>query len=390
MNLSRSCQSFNHENSTAVSMPLFIGSEIYRATAFQPPHPLAVLRAPLVEDLCRAMGWLPEARYLASPQADRAALARFHSKDYLDALSRAEAEQALPEALRLKYRIGADSNVIHPAVYRRPAISAGGAILAAKLTRDGGTVHAPGAGNHHGRPDRASGFCFVNDAVLGIMEWLDQGLQRIAYLDLDAHHGDGVEAAFADDPRVLTISLHEAGRWPRTGTGSVPANSIHNFPVPSGFNDSELNYLMDRAILPLMRDHRPEAVMVLPGADALEEDPMARLGLSNRGLREAVALAAGLAPRLIVLGGGGYNPYALARAWSGIWAGLNGFAIPDILPEPALDVLASIRYFRAAGRNPPRHWLTSIADPPRHGEIRGEVRRLTDAAMEERAGPCEI
>lgn len=374
----------------AGAAPIFIGSDIYRATAFQPPHPLAVLRAPLAEDLCRAMGWLDETRYVDSPQADRSALLRFHTQDYIGALAQAETDQALPETLRARYRIGADSNVIHAAVYRRPAISAGGTILAAKLTRDAGTVYAPGAGNHHGQPDRASGFCFVNDAVLGIMGWLDQGIQRVAYLDLDAHHGDGVEAAFADDPRVLTISVHEAGRWPRTGTGSTPFASLYNFPVPPGFNDSELDYLMTEAILPLIRAHAPQAIMVLPGADALEDDPMAWLGLSNNGLVNAVEAVTRLAPRLIVLGGGGYNPYALARAWSGIWARLNGFTIPQTLPESALDVLAAIRYFRAAGRNPPRHWLTTIADPPQHGDIRDAVRRLADAAVKERFRRCAV
>jgi acetoin utilization protein AcuC len=371
-----------------MSAPLFIGSDIYRATAFQPPHPLAVLRSPLVEDLCRAMGWLDAAQYRDSPMADSAQLMRFHAPAYIDALARAEAEQGLPDELRVRTRIGADSNVIHPAVYRRPAISAGGAILAARLTRHGGTVHAPGVGNHHGQPDRASGFCFVNDAVLGIMEWLDQGLTRIAYLDLDAHHGDGVEAAFAADPRVLTISIHEAGRWPRTGTASAARNAVYNFPVPAGFHDGELAYVMDAAVLPLIRAHAAEAIMILPGADALAEDPMARLELSNHGLWNAVDAALGLAPRRIVLGGGGYNPYALARAWSGIWARLNGFPIPDTLPGPALDVLAGIRYFRAAGRNPPRHWLTSIADPPQHAAVCDAVRLVVDAAMQERLDEC--
>ncbi len=368
-----------------MNRPVFIGSDIYRATAFKPPHPLAVLRSPLVEDLCRAMGWLDAAQYRQSPLAGVDQLIRFHDPAYIEALARAEAEQGLPDALRTRYRIGADSNVIHPAVYRRPAISAGGAMLAARLTRDGGTVHAPGVGNHHGQPDRASGFCFVNDAVLGIMEWLDQGLTRIAYLDLDAHHGDGVEAAFATDPRVLTISVHEAGRWPRTGLSSLPQRAIYNFPVPPGFHDAELDYVMRQAVTPLIRAHAPQAIMILPGADALAEDPMARLELSNQGVWAAVDAVIGLAPRRVLLGGGGYNPYGLARCWSGLWARLSGFAIPDVLPEAALDVLAKIRYFRAAGRNPPRSWLTSIADSPQaRAPVRDAVKLVVAAAMQER------
>lgn len=344
------------------SCPIFLGADIYRRPIATPPHPLATLRAPLAEDLARAMGWLPETQYRTAPLAGRAALERFHNKDYLDALIQAEADQDLPPGLRDRFRIGADANPIHPAVFRRPATSAGGAILAAELTAGGGIVHFPGAGNHHAWPGRASGFCYLNDAVLGIMAWLDQGLTRIAYLDLDAHHGDAVQAAFATDPRVLTISVHEAGRWPRTGTGSDPANAILNYPVPERFNDAELARLMDCTILPSIVAHQPQAIMLLPGADALADDAMSKLALSNRALWAAVEAIKPLAPRLIVLGGGGYNPYALARAWSGIWAILNDHPIPDILPPAALDVLAKIGYFRLRSRPPPAHWLTSIAD----------------------------
>ncbi|HQT67404.1 MAG: acetoin utilization protein AcuC [Rhodospirillales bacterium 20-60-12] len=354
-------------------MALFIGSDIYRLPVFAPPHPLAIPRAALAEDLCRAMGWLPDVQYRTSPMADIGDLTAFHEPDYIAALIEAEATQTLPPDARALYRIGADSNPIHPAVFRRPATSAGGVMLAARLTAQGGIVHAPGGGNHHGQKARASGFCFVNDIALGISTWLAQGLTRIAYLDLDAHHGDGVETAFADDPRVLTISLHEAGRWPRTGTQHHPAQSIYNFPVPAAFNDSEFAYLFDRAILPLIIAHEPQAIMLLPGADALADDPMARLALSNNCLLDAAGALKKLAPRLVVLGGGGYNPYSLARAWACIWATLNDIPIPATLPQQAADTLAGVAYFRAAGRTPPAHWLTSLRDSPNPGPVRPEI-----------------
>jgi acetoin utilization protein AcuC len=269
-------------------LPIFIGSDIYRLPVFKPPHPLAVPRAMLVADLVRALGWLGEEQYSDSPMATVAELARFHEADYVAALVQAEAAQDLPEAMRAQYRIGADANVIHPAVFRRPAISAGGAMLAARLTARGGVVQAPGVGSHHGRPGRASGFCFVNDVVLGIMQWQALGVRRVVYLDLDAHHGDGVEAAFAAAPDVLTISVHEAGRWPRSGETSFPAQGILNFAVPAGFNDSELEFLMEARILPAILAHAPEAIWLLPGADALAGDPMAKLQLSNQAIWEVV------------------------------------------------------------------------------------------------------
>jgi acetoin utilization protein AcuC len=363
--------------------PIFIGSEIYRLPVFKPPHPLAVPRAMLVRDLCAALGWLKPGQYVDSPIATPAELTQFHDADYIAALLQAEAAQDLPEAMRQRYRIGADANVIHPAVFRRPAISAGGAMLAARLTAPGGVVQAPGVGSHHGQPMRASGFCFVNDVVLGLMQWQALGLRRIVYLDLDAHHGDGVEAAFADDPEVLTLSVHEAGRWPRSGTSSHPRQGIWNFPVPPGFNDSELSYLMDAVILPLIKAHAPEAVWLLPGADALGGDPMAKLQLSNLALWDVVSQLRGLAPRLVVAGGGGYNPYLLARCWAGIWAKLNDLPIPQTLPPEVAEILRDVEYFRAAGRNPPPHWLTSLQDAPNAGAVRDAVKRLAQQEISE-------
>jgi acetoin utilization protein AcuC len=361
--------------------PSFIGSEIYRLPVFKPPHPLAVPRAMLVRDLCEALGWLQPGQYVDSPIATPAALSQFHDEDYIAALVRAEAEQDLPEPMRQQYRIGADANIIHPAVFRRPATSAGGAMLAARLTAQGGVVQAPGVGSHHGQPARASGFCFVNDVVLGLLQWQALGVRRIVYLDLDAHHGDGVESAFAEDADVLTISMHEAGRWPRSGKLSHPRQGIRNFPVPPGFNDSELGYLMDARILPLIRAHAPEAIWLLPGADALAGDPMAKLQLSNLAPWDVVTQLRGLAPRLVVAGGGGYNPYLLARCWTGIWAKLNQLPIPETLPHAAQDVLGGVEYFRAAGRNPPPHWLTTLQDAPNAGAVRDDVKRLAEQEL---------
>ncbi len=343
-------------------LPVFIGSEIYRLEVFKAPHPLAIPRAMLVKDLCAALGWLREAQYYEAMPASVKELCRFHAPDYVAALMRAEAEQRLPDELRAVTRIGADSNPIHPAVFRRPAVSAGGALLAASLLAQGATVHAPGVGNHHGMPARASGFCFVNDIALCILRLRDLGLTRIAYLDLDAHHGDGVEAAFADDPDVLTISVHEAGRWPRTGLESEPARGIYNFPVEPGFRDDDLAALMRGTILPVLRAFAPEVMLFLPGADALADDSMSKLSLTNRGIWEALRAIRPVAPRLAVFGGGGYNPFALARCWAGIWGLLNGLTIPEILPQAAQDVLAAVRYHRNGGRAVPAHFLTTLAD----------------------------
>ena len=356
--------------------PVFIGSEIYRLEVFAPPHPLAMPRAMLVRDLCAACGWLEDAQYYEAAPASIPELCRFHTADYIAALMLAEAEQDLPPALRAQYRIGADANVIHKAVFRRPAISAGGALLAAGLLAQGGTVYAPGVGNHHGQPSRASGFCFVNDIALGILRLRELGFRRIAYLDLDAHHGDGVESAFAMDQDVLTVSVHESGRWPRTGLGHDPAHAVYNFPVPSGFNDSELAYLLDAAILPLLKGFAPEILLVLPGADALADDTMSKLDLSNHAIWDALSAVRHIAPRLAVFGGGGYNPYALARCWGGIWAILNDLPLPDTLPQAAQALLHGVKYYRNGGRAVPPHWQAQLRDPPLPGIVREAVKQM--------------
>jgi acetoin utilization protein AcuC len=256
-------------------------------------------------------------------------------------------------------------------------------LLAARLTEHGGIVYCPGGGTHHGRPARASGFCYLNDPVLGILAWLDQGISRIAYVDIDAHHGDGVQDAFADDARVLTLSVHEAGSWPRTGAADDRAGGqARNFPVPRAFNDTEMRTLSHGAVLPLVQAHAPEAIFLQCGADALEEDPLSRLSLSNNAHWELVAALRDLAPRLIVTGGGGYNPWSVARCWTGVWATLNGFAIPRHTTPAAETILRALRYNRAAGRNPPEHWFTTLRDMPREGMVRPEIRALVAQALE--------
>ncbi len=364
--------------------PVYIGAEIYRASSYGAGHPLAVPRVSTCTDLIRAMGWLDEAQFVTAPLASVEQLARFHDRGYLAALQRAERDQAVGEADRDRYRIGIDGNPVYPEIFSRPATSAGGVMLAARLTRAGGVVHCPGGGTHHGRRDRASGFCYLNDPVLGLLTWLDAGLERIVYLDIDAHHGDGVQDAFAADDRVLTLSIHEAGRWPGTGAADDRAGgAARNFPVPAGFNDTEMRWLMQRAVLPLVAAHRPQAILLQTGADALEEDPLAKLSLSSNAYWDVVRSVAGLAPRLVVVGGGGYNPYTTGRCWAGIWATLNGIVVPDRTTPAAERVLRALTYHRAAGRHPPAHWFTTLRDAPREGCVRDAIKQLAASACME-------
>ncbi|UWS00327.1 acetoin utilization protein AcuC [Phaeobacter inhibens] len=356
--------------------PVFIGSEIYRGSSYGRMHPLRVPRVSTVMDLTRALGWLPAAQYQTSPRAKPAALERWHSPEYIAALQAAEQAQAVSDEVKARHHIGTISNPVFPEIFRRPATAAGGSILAGEQLAHGGVIYNPAGGTHHGMPDRANGFCYLNDPVLAMLSLRHHGAERIAYVDIDAHHADGVEHGFAGDPDVLMISTHEENLWPKTGRldDDAGGNAL-NLPVPRGFNDSEMAYVLEELILPTVVDFAPDAVVLQCGADAVTEDPLAHLDLSNNAHWSVVEALRSLAPRYLVLGGGGYNPWSVGRLWTGVWAVLNGHEIPDRLPPTAEQVLRGLEFKgHRLGRNPPEHWFTTLRDDPRPGPVREQIR----------------
>lgn len=359
----------------AATGPVFVGARIYRETSYRGLHPLAFPRVPVVTDLCRTLGWLPAATYRTSPRAKPHALTAFHTQAYVAALQQAEQSQTVNAATRSRHGLGTLSNPIHPHMFRRPATSVGGALLGAALIAGGGRAYVPGGGTHHGMADRASGFCYLNDPVLAILALRRQGLSRIAYVDIDAHHCDGVEAAFDGMDGVRLISVHEEDRWPFTGALSDTAGgAAFNLPVPRDLNDTEYEMILDAFILPAVADFRPDAVILQCGADALLEDPLSRLALSNNCHWSTVAALAARAPRFLVLGGGGYNPWSVARCWSGVWATLSGHEIPDRLPADARAILSGLTWNRKAAQPSMDHLFKTLRDPPRSGPISDTLR----------------
>jgi acetoin utilization protein AcuC len=367
--------------------PLLFGSALFWSSRHASGHPLAIPRVSLAIDLCRALGWVEPAVYREARPATVAELTRFHDADYVAAVAAAERSQALAEPDRRRFNLGINGNPIYEEVFRRPATACGASIEAARLLAraPAGVVFNPMGGTHHGRRAFASGYCVFNDPVLAILTLLDGGCDRVGYVDLDAHFGDGVQTAFEGDGRVLTLSIHEDGRWPmrRGDAGDGPGGiddrgggTACNLPVPAGLDDSELAFLVERVVLPTLTAFRPDALVIQCGCDALADDPMTRLALSNRALWDAVRALRGLAPQLLVLGGGGYNPYAVGRCWAGVWATLNDFPVPDRLPERAAAMLRRTRWSHRLGRAPEPRWSTTLADPRRPGPVRDVVRRL--------------
>lgn len=366
----------------AAGGPFFVTSPVQRATGYPANHPLGIQRVAPVEDLARVLGWLPHG-IVEAPMADLEQLARGHDRDYLKALVEADRSGAVTIETRRRFNLGNFENPLFPGLFRRAATACGGAMLSAELVAGGGIAYCPMGGTHHGGRDRASGFCYLNDPVMGLIRLLDQGFARVLYVDIDAHHGDGVEAFFAGDPRVLMLSVHEAGRWPHTGALDDRAGgNARNLPVPAGLNDTEMAVIVDRALTSLGRAFAPEAVMVLCGADALADDPLSRLALSNGALWRAVSTLVSLAPRAVVLGGGGYNPWATVRCWTGVWAALSGYRVPDDLPASARAVLRGLDWDMDDGPpDRPEHWFATLADRPNGGQVRPEIERVIAAAL---------
>jgi acetoin utilization protein AcuC len=358
---------------------LFIGSEIYRGSRYGTRHPLSIERVPAAIDLARALGLLPSALYRTSPRARAAALTAFHTPAYVAALEAAEREGAVSPEIRERHGLGTLSNPVFPEMFRRPATAVGGGLLAAELVMSGQAraVHNLGGGTHHAFADRASGFCFLNEPVLTILHLLRLGARRVVYVDIDAHHGDGVEYAFHGSEQVRTISVHEDRRWPFTGAvADDGGGAAFNLPVPRGFNDSEFALVLERLILPTVERFEPDVVFLQCGSDALTEDPLSRLTLSNNSHFRAVSALFDLAPRLIVSGGGGYNPWTVARCWAGVWGTLSGQELPDQLTEGAARHLAALTWARKGRPSP--ELLTTLRDAPREGPVRDEIRGAID------------
>ena len=365
-------------SANALAVPLFIGSEIYRFSGYGPAHPLRVPRVSTVIDLARAMGWFGPDQYRNSPQAKAGALQLWHDPDYIEALRCAEtltrSGSPLPQEMQARFGLGTLSNPAFPEMFRRPATGAGGVMLAAELLKDGGAVHVPGGGTHHGLKARANGFCYLNDVVLGMLVMRRAGIRRIAYVDIDAHHCDGVEAAFRGDDNTLLMSIHEQGRWPFSGLlDDDGGGNAFNLPVPPQFNDTEMRAALELVILPRVAGFAPDAVILQCGADALAEDPLSRLALSNNAHRAVARALRPLSPRFLLLGGGGYNPWSVGRLWAALWADLAGYEVPDVLPPDAESVLRRLSWNGGHRQVPGEAVMTTLADPPREGPVSAEV-----------------
>jgi acetoin utilization protein AcuC len=331
-------------------------SEALARFDYGPEHPLRMERLGLTWRLIEAYGLtaLPAMVVREPAPAAEAAIREFHGEAYVEVLKAADSGRAPREAPL--FGLGPGDNPVFPGVWQVARLIAGGSILAAELVAAAEVdraFHFAG-GLHHAARDRASGFCYVNDAVLAILRLRARGL-RVAYIDIDAHHGDGVQAAFYEDPNVLTVSLHERGDRLFPGTGFVDeagegAGVGYSVNLPlEAFTESD-TYLaaFDAVVPPLVRRFAPDVVVAQLGIDSHRTDPLTHLALDLQGFAAALDAILGLAPRIVALGGGGYDLRNVARAWTIAWAALNGAELPPEVPR-AFD--RDLEIFEFGSRN---------------------------------------
>ncbi|HBH00579.1 MAG TPA: acetoin utilization protein AcuC [Candidatus Rokubacteria bacterium] len=357
-------------------------SDAWRRFDYGAEHPLRMERLGLTWRLLQAYGLttLPDAGVHAPEPASESAIAAFHAPAYLDVLRAANGGVEPKGAAR--WGLGPGDNPVFPGLWDAARAAAGGSLLAAELVASGAATRAFhfAGGLHHAMRDRASGFCYVNDAVLAILHLRARGL-RVLYVDIDAHHGDGVQAAFYDEPAVLTISTHERGDYlfpgtgfvEETGTGAAVGYAV-NLPLEP-FTDSEVYLPAFEAVVPsLAGAFKPDVVVAQLGIDAHRTDPLTHLELDVQGFARAVRHIVALAPRLVALGGGGYDLQNVARGWTAAWAAMNGVELPAALPASFAED-ARRHEFRVGTL-----WDEPAPQPP-HRRLRAEdyARRQVDA-----------
>jgi acetoin utilization protein AcuC len=307
-------------------------------------HPLNPVRLDLTMRLAAQLGVLDGIGTVVPEPASDEDLLRVHVPSYLTAV-----RSAPHEPFGVGHGLGTDDNPIFMGMHEASALIAGGSITAARALAEGRADRAVNiaGGLHHAMADRAAGFCVYNDCSIAIAWLLDHGFERVAYIDVDVHHGDGVQAAFYDDPRVLTVSMHQhpLTLWPGTGwpgeygKGDGAGYAV-NVPLPPGTGDAGWRRAFDAVVPSLLESFRPQVIVTECGADTHAEDPLANLELSIDGQRAIYHTLRDLVARCdakwLVLGGGGYSLFRVVpRSWTHLLATALDRDVDPARPLPA-------------------------------------------------------
>jgi acetoin utilization protein AcuC len=382
------------EGPNAVGRVALIWDDRVAGYDFGPGHPLAPIRVELTIDLIRRTGLTGTGRdgILVDEVVPRpypeAELLRLHREDFVDAVRRLSADNTATASER--YGLGMGDTPAFLGMHPASLLVCGASREAARQVWEGEADHAfnPAGGLHHAMPDRASGFCIYNDPAVAIDWLLEHGAERVCYIDVDVHHGDGVEVMFADDPRVLTISLHESGRFLFPGTGRSAdiggpgaLGSAANVPLAPGTTGPLWLEAFDHTVEPLVRAFAPDILLTQLGCDSHVTDPLAHLSLTVDDMAGIYARLHRLAHevcdgRWVATGGGGYQlVQVVPRAWTLAFAEMTGRPLPIDTPMGWQEL--AVERTRAT---PPR----SFTDDPvtLSPELHEQARRMADDAVE--------
>ncbi|MCW2847984.1 MAG: histone deacetylase superfamily [Marmoricola sp.] len=314
---------------------------------FGPSHPMNPVRVDLTVSLAQQLGVLKGLPQVLAPDATEDDLATVHDPQLIEAVMAASAD---PTRTDLAHGLGSEDTPTFRNMHQASRHIVGASLEAARQVWTGQVDHAANiaGGLHHAMPDRASGFCVYNDVAVAIHWLLANGAQRVAYVDVDVHHGDGVEHVFYNDPRVLTISLHETGQMLFPGTGfpsdsggpDAPGSAV-NVALPPGTADAGWLRAFHAVVPPLLREFRPDVLVTQQGCDSHRDDPLAHLALSVDGQRASYQALHDLAHetasgRWVAFGGGGYSVVdVVPRAWTHLLSVVSGVPLAAEVETPS-------------------------------------------------------
>ena len=309
-------------------------------------HPMRPIRLRHTYELLSAYGAFDgDASLLIDPRAaTEAELEWVHTRDYVAAVRSLSAGLAAVQPEKFGFSERGD-NPVYPGMYDAALLSSGATLVAAELVAEKrvDAAFSIAGGLHHAAPTHASGFCIFNDPAIAIKYFLDRGM-RVAYVDVDAHHGDGVQDVFYQDERVLTISIHESGQYLFPGTGFVSEAGVGagvgcsvNIPLFPYTEDELYLWAFYEVVPPLIRAFVPDVLVTQLGIDSYHTDPITHLQLTSRGYVEIIREFARLGLPWLALGGGGYDLGAVARCWSLAYGVMLGVEWPDRIPESVAD-----------------------------------------------------
>ncbi|MCG6793458.1 acetoin utilization protein AcuC [Geobacillus sp. YHL] len=326
----------------------FVYSEQFLQYKFHDDHPFNQLRVKMTYDLLCTLGALEDRQIVAPRMATDDELALIHDRSYIEAV-KAAGRGELSEAAAQNYGLGTEDTPIFPNMHEASALLVGSTLTAVDAVLSGAAEHALnlGGGLHHGFLGKASGFCVYNDSAVAIQYIREKYGLRVLYVDTDAHHGDGVQWAFYDDPNVCTFSIHETGRYLFPGTGNVNERGLgagygysFNIPVDAFTEDESWIAAYTTALREIADFFRPDVIVTQNGVDAHYYDPLTHLSVTMKTYRAIPKLAHEIAHeycggRWIAVGGGGYDIWRVVpRAWALLWLEMTGQAdVSGPLPD---------------------------------------------------------